>query len=191
VKSKKVGFGEAISRGFQGFVQFRGTASRSEYWYWVLFSVILAVGTTILDGALWPAPAVTGDPLTDIAATFNQPTPLSSLYSLVFLLPSLTVLVRRIRDAGFTAKWLLLWLAPIAYILFAGAAVVTMVVSGSFGSVDDLLAVLFLLLPGIAIAFAVQIVFFVFTLMPTRSFYDGNRYAQPEPMPPLSEGTTA
>ena len=37
-----VGFGEAISRGFSNYFVFKGRASRREYWWWVLFTVLVS-----------------------------------------------------------------------------------------------------------------------------------------------------
>src|SRR6516162_9226353 len=36
-------FFEAISSGFRNYVGFSGRASRSEFWYWVLFSVLVSI----------------------------------------------------------------------------------------------------------------------------------------------------
>ena len=33
-------FFEAISSGFRNYVGFSGRASRSEFWYWILFTVL-------------------------------------------------------------------------------------------------------------------------------------------------------
>jgi uncharacterized membrane protein YhaH (DUF805 family) len=38
-----VGFGEAISRGFTNYFTFSGRASRPEYWWWVLFTALVAI----------------------------------------------------------------------------------------------------------------------------------------------------
>ena len=42
-------FFEAIRSGFSNYVNFKGRAIRSEYNYWILFSVIIGVITGILD----------------------------------------------------------------------------------------------------------------------------------------------
>ena len=36
-----VGFGEAIGRGFSNYFTFSGRASRPEYWWWVLFTLLI------------------------------------------------------------------------------------------------------------------------------------------------------
>ena len=36
-----VGFGEAIGRGFSNYFTFSGRASRPEYWWWILFTLLI------------------------------------------------------------------------------------------------------------------------------------------------------
>jgi hypothetical protein len=40
-------FLEAISSGFRNYVGFSGRASRSEFWYWILFTVLVSIVTSI------------------------------------------------------------------------------------------------------------------------------------------------
>jgi uncharacterized membrane protein YhaH (DUF805 family) len=91
-------FGQSISSGFSKYAQFGGTASRSEYWWWTLFSVLVSIGLGIVDGAF------------NGQSDFSL---LSSLWSLAVLLPSLAVGVRRLRDAGYPWGYLFLALIPI------------------------------------------------------------------------------
>ncbi len=86
-------FGEAIKNGFQNYANFRGVASRSEFWYWTLFSVIVSFGTSIVDNAIGLA---LGSP--DFVL-FN------TVATLALLLPGVAVAVRRFHDAGFSAWW--------------------------------------------------------------------------------------
>jgi uncharacterized membrane protein YhaH (DUF805 family) len=76
----------AIKAGFKNYVNFRGTATRPEYWYWILFTGLIGIVLAALDSS---------------GST-------STIASLAFLLPSLGVAVRRLRDAGFSWLWLLL-----------------------------------------------------------------------------------
>ena len=95
-------FGEAISNGFRNYVTFAGRASRSEYWYWVLFTFIVGVVTATLDYVAFPG---------------SDYSPTNSLASLALLLPSFAVLARRLHDIDRTAWWLLLLLTGIGTIL--------------------------------------------------------------------------
>ena len=97
-------FGQAISTVFSKYVKFDGVASRSEYWWWTLFSVIVSV---VLGGI-------------DIAIGGQQNiAALQTLWGLAVLLPSVAVGVRRLRDAGYSWRFLFLGLIP-----FIGAIIV-------------------------------------------------------------------
>jgi uncharacterized membrane protein YhaH (DUF805 family) len=87
-------FTQAISSGFSNYVNFAGRAVRSEYWYWVLFVVIVSIVASIID-------VVLGTRL------FNP------IFSLAVLLPSLAVGVRRLHDLDRSGWWLLLSLIPL------------------------------------------------------------------------------
>ena len=76
----------AIQAGFKNYVKFRGTATRPEYWYWVLFTFLVWIVSNALD----------------------RSGTISGLFSLATLLPGLGVTVRRLRDANFSWTWLLL-----------------------------------------------------------------------------------
>ncbi len=76
----------AIKAGFKNYVNFRGTATLPEYWYWVLFTFLVGLVLSAID--------VLGV--------------LAGVFSLATFLPSLGVTVRRLRDAGFSWVWLLL-----------------------------------------------------------------------------------
>ena len=86
-------FGEAIKNGFQNYANFRGVASRSEFWYWTLFTVMVSIGTSIVDSAI------------GLALGMANFTLVNTLAALALLLPGLAVAVRRFHDAGFSAWW--------------------------------------------------------------------------------------
>ena len=88
-------FGEAISTCFKKYVTFSGRARRPEYWWFYLFVIIVSVVLSIIDAILFP-PSVSSDPLEAAAA----PAPLSTIWSLATLLPSLAVTWRRLHDIG-------------------------------------------------------------------------------------------
>ena len=87
-------FGEAIAAGFAKYVNFADRASRSEYWYWFLFTVLGEVVTNIID-------AVIGVQLT------------TAIFGLAVLLPGIAVGVRRLHDLERSGWWLLLGFIPI------------------------------------------------------------------------------
>ena len=85
------------------YATFSGRASRSEYWYYVLFYVILYTITMVIDSALFPAP---------IGAE-SAMHPISTILSLILMLPSLAVTARRLHDINRSGWFQLLVFIPI------------------------------------------------------------------------------
>lgn len=98
-------FKEAVRTCFEKYFVIEGRARRSEYWYFVLFSILVSIVLSLIDTAL----GFRGD--------FQ---PLSMLFSLAILVPSITVAVRRLHDRDMSGWWVLLALIPLigALILF-------------------------------------------------------------------------
>ena len=82
-------FGESISTCFKKYVTFDGCASRSEFWWFALFTFLVSIVAGFVSQAL------------------------SSLFSLAVLLPSLAVGARRLHDTDRSGWFLLLWLVPV------------------------------------------------------------------------------
>jgi uncharacterized membrane protein YhaH (DUF805 family) len=95
-------FGQAIASGFRNYVGFAGRAARSEYWYWVLFAIIGATVTGILDQAMFSEAEIS---------------PLNSIFGLITFLPGLAVAVRRLHDIDRTGWWFLIALTIIGLII--------------------------------------------------------------------------
>ena len=93
-----MGFGEAISSGFSHYVGFSGRASRSEFWYWYLFVLILSIVGNIID-------AVIGMPI------------FGAIVSLGLLLPNIAMNIRRLHDIDRTGWWILIAFTGIGAIL--------------------------------------------------------------------------
>ena len=187
-------FLDAVGSGFRNYFNFKGKASRSEFWYWVLFTVLLSIVLSTLDSAISPLPAPTNDWVQDLEAALMQPTPLTNLASLLLLIPNLSVTARRFHDAGFSAKWLFLQLVPLAYGLFALVGVFSILSNlppGQMPTTETLMTFVFLIVPIAGLGFAVLVIYLIMALRPSRSFYDGNKYVEPEPLGSLDEGTTA
>jgi uncharacterized membrane protein YhaH (DUF805 family) len=82
----------------RNYTQFDGRSRRSEYWYFFLFNVIVAVVLGIADGALRK---ILG---------FGM---LGMLYGLAVLVPGIAVSIRRLHDTDRSGWWLLLAFVPI------------------------------------------------------------------------------
>ena len=191
-------FGEAIKNGFQNYANFRGVASRSEFWYWTLFTVLVSLGTSIVDSAI------------GLALDMQAFTLVNTLGSLALLLPGLAVAVRRFHDAGFSAWWysipqvatliVLIWfmLALITFIfenmssLLDPAALEAWLISiadPSSTAAGDFAYMLVAsnVLPSFIALLLVGLGTFVFNLviyvLPTRSVEAGNRHNKPQVAP--------
>ncbi len=91
-------FAGAVESGFKRFVDFNGRSSRSEYWYFFLFTVLFGLVLSICQSI---ALAVGHGP-NSTAAAF---TVISYLVDLAFFLPSLAVFVRRMHDTNRSGWW--------------------------------------------------------------------------------------
>ncbi|MFM2230889.1 MAG: hypothetical protein RL607_2147 [Bacteroidota bacterium] len=86
---------------FENYANFSGRARRSEYWYYTLMNIILAVVMMILDKTL---------------GTNFEPLPygyLYMIYALAVLVPGLAVAVRRLHDVGKSGWFFLVVLIPL------------------------------------------------------------------------------
>ena len=108
-----VGMGSAVRTVLSKYARFDGRASRSEYWYWVLFNAILGAGILFLFafGAIVPPVAFLG-----VALYLALIVWFIGVY-----IAHLAVVVRRLRDAGF--HWALIFLVLVP---FGGLAVLVM-----------------------------------------------------------------
>jgi len=96
--------GEAVRSGFLHYADFSGRARRPEFWWWILFTVLVSA----ILGAL---PGWTG-PMSHMSMSGHYN--LSGAWDLAVLLPTLAVTVRRLRDAGFGWGHVLWALLPVA-----------------------------------------------------------------------------
>src|SRR3954465_13561741 len=92
-------FTEAIKDGFDHYTKFDGRASRPAYWWWFLFSILVAIGANIIDAILEPWGVVNG------------------LAALPLLLPRPAVSIRRLHDTDHGGWWILIGLIPITSVV--------------------------------------------------------------------------
>ncbi len=163
-------FTQAITSGFKNYVNFRGVASRSEYWYWVLFSAIVSTVLGMIDNAVGNQLRL-GMNYVSGQSQFNL---LGNIWNLATFLPSLGLFVRRLRDAGHSLKRIWLYAIPAVLGLMAVVAGVPALISqaGKFesGNIDwsqFVLAGLLFLLSGLA-AIVVGILFIVWLAQPSK-----------------------
>ncbi|CAB4633764.1 unannotated protein [freshwater metagenome] len=101
-------FIDAIKSYFKNYATFKGRARRSEFWFTVLFTVLVSSAISII------APGhreMMGDFEVDQSST------LSNLWSLATIVPSLAVTWRRLHDVGRSGNYFFFILIPIAGII--------------------------------------------------------------------------
>lgn len=86
-------FIDSIKVCFSKYATFSGRATRSEFWWFMLFCVLLNCAAGQINGSVY------------------------GIVSLALLLPSLAVGTRRLHDLGKSGWWLLLGIIPIANFL--------------------------------------------------------------------------
>jgi len=93
---KMVPFGRAIANFFNKYFQFGGVATRAEYWWVILF--VVGVAFVLINAA------VMLQPVNLLLAGFIAM--LWVLFGVIVLIPLWTLMSRRLHDAGFSAKLL-------------------------------------------------------------------------------------
>ena len=83
------------------YAVFSGRSRRMEYWYFVLFNIIVSIVLGVIDGLLGTRGSGMGAGL------------LSGIYGLAVLIPSLAVTVRRLHDIDRSGWWILIALVPL------------------------------------------------------------------------------
>ena len=113
-------FFESIRTVFRKYAEFGGRASRPEFWWFALFSALVSAALNALSvpisGATW-GPGMMSGRMFEAGATGSSVygyISFASVWSIVVLLPSLAVTVRRLRDAGRNWTELFWLLLPIA-----------------------------------------------------------------------------
>ena len=97
-------FGHAIKSFFINYVNFKGRARRSEFWFAVLFTSLVSLAVSII------APGQT-----ELVNGFEiqQSSALSNLWQLATFLPSLSISWRRLHDVDKSGGWWFFVFLPI------------------------------------------------------------------------------
>lgn len=138
-------FSEAISTCMSKFVTFKGRASRSEYWFFMLLTLIVSIVTSSLDVVLFPN-------LLDIS-------PLNSISALILFLPTLSASVRRLHDTD-RSGW---WIGGAYLFLLAVVVAAIAIFSDAPGEEDSIQYAILLGICGLAF-FIYAIVVLIFTI---------------------------
>lgn len=97
-----MGFTDAVRSVLTCYAEFQGRAARSEFWWYVLFYLLVQLVAAVLDVALFPELAF---------GVFE------TIAGLALLLPSIAVTARRLHDTDRSGWWQLIGLLPIVGLL--------------------------------------------------------------------------
>lgn len=178
-KGAKVNFLDSIRYGFKRALDFKGVATRAEFWYFTAFSAIALVLASVADTAIAPIFGALKDPL------FS---PVELFAAIVLVLPQVAVSARRLHDSGKTAKVLVAWVIPIVVTVLAAvrfAQLPNLGVSVELVVPTDLLELI------LVDAFAAVLLWLIFTVLmvlKSKSAANGNRYVEADlPMPQVDD----
>lgn len=108
------GMGEAFVRFWKKYATFKGRASRGEFWWWVLWVLIINVVLGLLPNVFGLFGASSRNTMQDITNI------ISYIFSIAAFIPTLAVSVRRLHDTNKPG-----WLLAIYYGIMAFGAVIT------------------------------------------------------------------
>lgn len=164
-------FADSVKSGLKNYSNFKGTASRTEFWYFYLFTVLLNMVTSTFDSFITPGSAVGNSMMTGAG-------PLYMITNIALILPNLSLTVRRFHDAGFSGKWLGLWALPVIAFLATGGIAIAVGSKISETSTDaEVLAALSVFIPTLLLTAAVGIFQLVVNLKATKTAAQGNKFA--------------
>ena len=127
VPRPSVGFSQAIKMGFANYANFKGRASRSEFWWWYLFQALVAGIPVAIGYGLLLGGIVSQSAYSDSSTGYTSSSDvtftgamvfgtilliLGGLISLALLVPFIAVAWRRLHDAGFPGPMFFLSLIP-------------------------------------------------------------------------------
>lgn len=100
---------ESVENVFSNYFNTEGRASRSEYWWWYLFTLLASTAVSVLGVIL--------DML--IGITFAS-TILTWGFSILVLIPTICVQIRRYHDINRSGWWILCPIVNFIFLFFAG-----------------------------------------------------------------------
>lgn len=101
MSNRNVHFLEAIQLFFVNYFNFKDRSSRGAFWYIVLLALIINVLLPLC--SYWAAPEVL--------------VPVTALYFLIIVIPSLALKIRRLHDVNKSGWWLLIAFTGIGYFI--------------------------------------------------------------------------
>ena len=113
METKRITFGQAINSGFRNMFRFTGRASRTEFWYFILFYTLVFYTLGIVVSFLIPFVMLTAKiPITPQAALMTV-----SIIAFILIIPLISITVRRLHDSERKGAWVLSYLLPMVIVL--------------------------------------------------------------------------
>lgn len=151
VHAPRRSFGEAISVCFRKYATFMGRASRSEFWFFFLFAILVSVAAMVVDTTM-------------LRYDFEEYGQTQALTDLTLLLPGQAVAWRRLHDTNRSGWWVGgFWL---------GILVLAVIFTGTFSAYDTTVG---LLLPIAGFALTAYVLL-LFVFMCQKGNTKQNRY---------------
>jgi uncharacterized membrane protein YhaH (DUF805 family) len=184
MSEQRTTFVDSIVDGFREWRSFSGRASRPQFWYWVLFTVLLNMVLSMLDNFLFPVslPQLPVDPTlfssNDLRAildalTYQLEYSVANWVELALVVPTIAVTVRRFRDGGWPG-WLAITVRVVPYVsavvaLVAGYSEVPLLAAPTDANVGQMIGLTLIMLLASILTIASLIVLLVGALRPSRS----------------------
>lgn len=97
---------EAVKSVLTQYFGFRGRARRSEYWFWILATLLVAIVIAIAEVLL--------------GLSYEGSGPISTIFNLLIFIPGLFVTFRRLHDIGRSGWWIgAFYLTILAFVFLA------------------------------------------------------------------------
>jgi uncharacterized membrane protein YhaH (DUF805 family) len=129
-------FGQAIKSGFSNYANFQGRASRSEFWWFYLFTIIISFGLSVIDQALGFTYGAQDIDMSGTIVSIPGTGVLTTIWSLAILLPILGLMARRLHDTDRSAWWIL-WGLLLTFLCFVGTIILIVFFASKGTPVDN------------------------------------------------------
>jgi uncharacterized membrane protein YhaH (DUF805 family) len=190
--SPQITFADAVTDGLRRWKTTVGVASRPQFWYWFLFTVLVSIVAMTADAVFLrstvpPFPddvsTMSGAEVRTVldAAVNDSVWSFGTAVSVLFLVPTLTVTMRRFRDAGVSPVFgaIISLVNPVATVVVVWASYqLTYVIDEPMTneSAGTLLIAVLGLLGLAASTLTAFIIMIVIGVRPTKTSASGNRY---------------
>ncbi|MEO0048683.1 MAG: hypothetical protein RL556_15 [Actinomycetota bacterium] len=185
-------FADAVKLGLKKYKTLKGVSSRTEYWYFQLFRILVLLVASVIDSVIGKS----------ADTMFGSGGFLTNVLTAALLIPDISITVRRFKDAGFSGHWLWGQLVLSAAVVFffvemmLSPGVMTLIQQGSAANQAQAESVVMAIPGWIMGGFGISLLAaagygifnFIITLRATKTAAQGNKYASTEL---FIEGTTA